>query len=237
MPISTEQQQGSRTRGDLQPAALYACSYKGEKPKKVIHCSFNPYEYTVSQQNNYKYEPSNKGERKVEFESAGPQTLKLTLVFDAYENGEGKRDVSKVTTELWNLMTPEEYWDGKRKAAPKQNKNKPDAPFVTFEWGVFKFVAVITSMTQKFTLFDHDGVPLRAKVDITFTQHKSEERDYQTISATTPPSIVAKSGERPDIIAANEMGDPAKWRDIAQANNITNPLALRPGQALKIPWS
>jgi hypothetical protein len=109
---------------------------------------------------------------------------------------------------------------------------KPDAPFVVFEWGVFKFVAVITNMTQKFILFDHDGVPLRAKVDITFTQHKSEKDDYQILLETGIASQTAPvlPNGRLDSMAADSLGDPANWRDIATANNITDPLALRPGQ-------
>lgn len=213
------------TRGALKAARLYAATPDGESKNTVeVCCSFNPYEYTVSQTNSYEYKPKAKADTKVEFKSVGPQTLKLSLIFDAYENGEG-RDVSKTTVQLWELMSPE----GITKI------EKPDAPFVIFEWGVFKFLAVITNMTQKFILFDHDGVPLRAKVDITFTQHKSETKDYQTIERTSSGLTSVKSGDRLDSIAAENLGDPSKWRAIANDNNIDNPLALRPGQQLLIP--
>ena len=36
-------------------------------------------------------------------------------------------------------------------------------------------------------------------------------------------------------IAAEEYGDPAQWRPIAAANNITNPRVLEPGTELIIP--
>lgn len=226
-PFSTEKEK-SRTRSSLVPARLYAAHENGEdKNELTVNCSFNPYEYTVSQSNNYDYKPTAGVETKVEFKSAGPQTLKLNLIFDAYEN-ENKKDVSQTTRQLWLLMTPEGITDIK----------KPDAPFVVFEWGVFKFVSVITNMTQKFIMFDHDGVPLRAKVDITFTQHKSQMKDYQKLQAGASSSIqtapILPNG-RLDSMATDTLGDPANWRDIATANNITNPLALRPGQNLLIP--
>jgi hypothetical protein len=224
--FSTETEK-SRTRGNLVPARLYAADNNGkDKEELTIHCSFNPYEYTVSQTNNYDYKPKAGAETKVEFKSAGPQTLKLSLIFDAFENNDSK-DVSQTTRKLWKLMTPDYVTEVK----------KPDAPFVIFEWGVFKFLAVITNMTQKFILFDHNGVPLRAKVDITFTQHKSETKDYQALKAdvTSPQTAAVLPNGRLDSMAADNLGDPASWRDIAEANNITNPLTLRPGQNLLIP--
>ena len=229
MPISTETDK-TRTRGNLASARLYEATADGDAKRGglEVRCSFNPFEYTVSQTNSYGYKPKADAETKVEFKSAGPQTLKLNLIFDSFEN-KATRDVSQTTNELWQLMTPEGITKIK----------KPDAPFVIFEWGVFKFLAVITNMTQKFLLFDHDGVPLRAKVDITFTQHKSEKPDYQSLakwkSQTPAQTASVTSGDRLDSMAAENMGDPANWRDIATANNITNPLALRPGQSLLIP--
>lgn len=219
---------GDTTRSNLKSAMLYAANADGTSKKTLlVYCSFNPYEYTVSQSNSYDFTPKAGAEERVEFKSAGPQTLKLSLIFDAYEN-ENTKDVSQTTRQLWELMTPKEITKTK----------KPEAPFVIFEWGVFKFLAVITDMSQKFILFDQDGVPLRAKVDITFTQHKSQEPDYQQLAAWhahTNTAVPILANDRLDSVAAQNLGSPANWRDIAQANNITNPLALRPGQNLRIP--
>ena len=225
-----------KTRGSLVPAELYACDAKGENLGKVIRCTFNPFEYTVSQSNSYDYKPKAKAGTKVELKNAGPQTLKLSLLFDVYEEkSKEKRDVSLITRELWTLMTPDP-----EDKTPKQEK--PDAPFVTFKWGVFKFLAVITNMTQKFTLFDFNGIPLRAKVDITLTQHASQAKDYEgkagNVSSLSfggdppPKKLDAPPDERLDNIAAEVLGDPAKWRAIAEHNNITNPLATLPKRPL-----
>jgi hypothetical protein len=38
-----------------------------------------------------------------------------------------------------------------------------------------------------------------------------------------------------DRICAMYFGDSTRWRSIAQANSVADPLALRPGQLLSIP--
>ena len=110
-------------------------------------------------------------------------------------------------------------------------------PYVAFEWGVFKFAAVITNMTQKFTLFKNDGTPVRANVDVSFTQYTDVE-DYknQNPSSGGGPReqlwrVVA--GDRLDTIAAGIYGDANRWRQIAAHNKITNPLVLRPARSMR----
>ncbi len=58
----------------------------------------------------------------------------------------------------------------------------------------------------------------------------------------TPPSITAQTytvqrGDSLISIAQKTLGHGDRWRDIAKANNITNPSALRVGMVLKIPTS
>ena len=95
-------------------------------------------------------------------------------------------------------------------------------------------------MTQKFTLFKPDGTPVRAKVEVTFTQYTDVE-DYPNQNPTSgggPNERVHRviSGERLDTIAAKVYRDATKWRLIAEHNKIGDPLALRPGQTIRIPF-
>lgn len=213
------------TRGNLAPAMIYDLK---QGKSSGIACMFNPYEYKVSKQNSYAEKPANRSTTPhFEFSKSGPQTLSLSLLFDTFESGQ---DVSVVTNQLWKLMEPKTDTGGKQKEPP---------PEVAFEWGVFRFQAVITSMTQTFTLFQKDGTPVRAKVDVTFTQHV-DENDYPRQNPTSGGGPlrrlwVVRAGERLDAIAAETLGSAARWRQIAEANGLSNPLALRPGQQLAIP--
>jgi hypothetical protein len=223
----------STTRGDLVPARIYKTNEQGTAIlNPIINCMFNPFEYTVSKTNSYGEEARNQSDSpSVNFKKAGPQTLKLALVFDTYETG---ADVSLETSRLWNFMSPTE-------AVTADNTDKKEPPRVAFEWGVFRFAAVITNMTHKFTLFKKDGTPVRAKVDITFTQYNDID-DYKNRpqNPTSGGGPIMQTwqvirGDRLDNIAANVYGDATKWRLIAEYNQMDNPLVLRPGQFITIP--
>lgn len=219
----------ANTRGKLTAAQIYEVDKNGKKTGgPPMDCMFNPYEYTVSKSNSYSEKSRNRSNApSFEFTKAGAQTLKLNLMFDTYESG---KDVSLTTNKLWKFMEP---------SVTTGNNRKKEPPGVAFKWGVFRFVAVITSMTQKFTLFKLDGTPVRAKVDVTFTQHK-DVNDYSKQNPTSGGADLQQvwavvGGDRLDTIAATVYGDGRKWQLIAKYNDITNPLSLRPGQTLTIP--
>jgi nucleoid-associated protein YgaU len=220
------------TRSNLQAARIHEVTASGEAKSGgvTVNCMFNPYEYSVSKTNTYKQERQNRSDvPSFEFEKAGPQTLKLNLVFDTYESDE---DVSLTTNKLWKLMESKTRREGNR------NKKVPP-PEVAFEWGVFRFVAVITDMTQTFTLFKSDGTPVRAQVEVTFTQHKDVD-DYPNQNPTSGGGEVERvwrviAGDRIDTIAYEVYGDATRWRVIAAYNHLDNPAELRAGQHLLIP--
>lgn len=218
----------ANTRSKLAAATIVEVDKDGNETGGIsVPCMFNPFEYTVSKSNTYSEKPNNGANApQFEFKKAGPQTLKLNLIFDTYETNE---DVSLITNKLWKLMEPKS----------EKGNNKKEPPAVAFKWGVFKFVAVITNMTQKFTLFTLDGTPVRAKVDVTFTQHKDVD-DYPRQNPTSGGGPIQRvwsvvRGDRLDLIAAAVYGDATRWRAIAEYNGITNPRTLRPGQQLTIP--
>jgi len=221
----------STTRGDLQPATIFEVNAfsqpTGELP---IMCMFNPYEYTVSKSNTFERDPKNNADvMHITFKESGSQTLSLSLVFDTFEK---KEDVSLITNKLWKLMEVKTRRD-------RKDTEKVEPPYVMFKWGVFQFVAVITDMTQKFTLFLPNGTPVRAKVDITFTQF-DDSNDYPGQNPTSGGGSVEQfwrvvGDDRIDTIAAKVYGDATKWRLIATHNQIANPLLLQSGQQLMIP--
>jgi hypothetical protein len=219
------------TRGDLVAARIYEVDKKGNpKGDLEVACMFNPYEYTVSKSNTFSDKPKKNADTSHgEFFKSGSQTLKLVLFFDTHESG---KDVSQVTRKLWRFMMT-------KNQQPKHEGDKIEPPQAAFEWGVFKFVAFITNMTQQFTLFTKDGTPVRAKVDVTFTQYVDLE-DYKPQNPTSGSQMRERmwrvtAGDRLDTIASQVYDDPARWRIIAEYNRIVNPLAIRPGQLLKVP--
>lgn len=206
----------------------------------IVNCMFNPYEYTISKSNSFKEQEAANGKDAppAEFSKAGAQALKLNLFFDTtLEKEAAKRNVTLHTNELWKFMSVKDAQSNKNKANAQAKK---EVPRVAFQWGVFYFVSYITSMSQQFTLFAEDGTPLRAKVDVTFTQYVDID-DYPKQNPTSGDGPINRvwrvtAGDRLDLIAAEVYRDATRWRTLAAYNNILDPLRLRPGQLLQIPY-
>jgi hypothetical protein len=221
-----------RTRGDLEAAKIYEVD-ENHEPKngsQPLSCMFNPYEYTISKSNTFSEVPANDSNTPhAELSNPGAQTLVIKLTFDTYETG---ADVSVETNKLWGFMRV-------FNTTTVDGNERREAPQVAFEWGVFKFVAYITQMTQKFTLFKSDGTPVRATADVTFTQY-TDVKDYPNQNPTsgggsTERMYTVIAGDRLDMIAAKVYRDATKWRLIAEYNHITNPFRMQPGQLIRIP--
>jgi nucleoid-associated protein YgaU len=213
------------TRGGLEPATI-----TNKTTGDVVPCMFNPFEYTISKQNQYENaETKGRNIPRVRFRQGGAQTLALKLLFDTY--GEAT-DVRGITGTLWRMMMIDED-----QADSRTGKGEP--PHCIFRWGKFEFEAVITRLTEKMTLFLRDGTPVRCEVDIAFQQVIDEE-EHAKQNPTSGGGAAHKTrlvlaGDRLDLIAFEEYGDATRWRLLAAANQITDPLRLRSGQVLMIP--
>jgi hypothetical protein len=201
-----------------------------DNPTESIECLFNPNEYTFSKQNTWNTKENiGKNVPQLEFGGGSSMTLKMELFFDTYTTG---GDVSEITDRIWKLMYIDENATGMT-----SSKGRP--PLVEFQWGsTWSFQAVITSITQKFTLFRHDGTPVRATLNVDFLQAKEDGKypgqNPTTISYGGYRVRSVKEGDTLDQIAFEEYGDSTMWRYIADTNSLSNPLKLKLGQTLTI---
>ncbi|MDH3754117.1 MAG: LysM peptidoglycan-binding domain-containing protein, partial [Acidimicrobiia bacterium] len=113
-------------------------------------------------------------------------------------------------------------------------------PWVQFHWGdLHTFKAIISSLELTFTYFGADGTPLRAKASVSLKQFEPEGAfgPQNPTSGTPLPERThqVQAGETLDRIAASYYGDPTRWRRIADANGISDPLAVPPGTLITIP--
>ena len=149
------------------------------------------------------------------------RTLSMELFFDTYEE---QTDVRAHTDKVYALL--------------KIDSSTHAPPICWITWGSFSFRGVLDHVSGKFTLFLPDGTPVRATLGVTFKEFIDVDvliKENPTHSADHTKTRVVKSGDRIDVIAADEYGDPAKWRPIAEANNLDNPSRLEPGDRLVIP--
>jgi nucleoid-associated protein YgaU len=195
-----------------------------------VACLFNPNEYTFQRTNAWTQKKV-KGENvpDLEFGGGSSATLKMNLFLDTSTTGGDVRDTIKKVRKLMDIEAK----------AKDMTTVKGRPPMVEFHWGkIWTFKAVITSLTEKCTLFRDDGVPVRATLDVTFLQAKEggvyEAQNPTTLGNSGYKRRVVNEGDTIDWIAFDEYGDSAMWRYIADTNNLDNPERLRPGQMLAI---
>jgi hypothetical protein len=207
----------------------YLETEKGDK----IPCLFNPSALQVTRVNQWAADsPVAQGTPTLRFAGARSGTMHLELFFDTTVDGSA---VTVHTSKLLGLMEVEPSLAG---ANPASGNVRPQ--WVQFHWGdLHSFKAVITSLDLTFVYFAADGTPLRARADLVLTQFEQELAfgPQNPTSGTPRPHRVHRvsPGETLDRIAARHYGDATRWRDIAAANRIEDPLAIRPGTVLAIP--
>jgi hypothetical protein len=201
----------------------------------TIPCMFNPAELAVSRSNSWAgVSLAGQGVPQVKYLGAGSGEMALRLTFDTTDTGEA---VTRHTGKVLKLMDIDSSLAG---TDPQTNNARP--PYVIFHWGnLHSFKAVVSNLQLRFTYFSSTGVPLRAQVDLSLTQFAESAAfgPQNPTSGTPDPHRVhrVQPGETLDRISAKYYGDSTRWRSIAAANGVVDPLALRVGSLLSIPRS
>lgn len=100
------------------------------------------------------------------------------------------------------------------------------------------FIGVVTSLKEKFSLFDQAGNVVRARVTLTMKSYEAPEVQLRRPPRHSPDRTkvrVLREGESLAKIADEEYGDPRLWRSIAEANDIDRPRFIPAGTPLKLP--
>ena len=198
-----------------------------------LEVRFNPTELTIAKSNQWKAaKAKGKNTPPLRFQEGQSGTLRLTLIFDSTATGSA---VTDETNRLLGFMRVDTELQGSDRS---RNMGRP--PWVRFQWGQFaSFKSIVEKLQVKFTFFADDGTPLRASADVTLKQFEDEEAwaPQNPTSGTRQPHTVhrVQAGESLDRIAASHYGDSTKWRVIAEANRIVDPVGLAPGLDLLIP--
>jgi LysM repeat protein len=174
------------------------------------------------------------------------RVLTMELFFDTYETGE---DVRVHTAPIVALLDRQP-----QTLAP---------PVLLFSLGRVQFRCVLTDAGQRFTMFGRDGTPVRSTMSVRLQEYADvslEIRQGLFLGSPTASAVVNKvitplveavarqlpanvatvvhvvlHGDTLSGIAGVYLGDPARWREIAELNRILDPLSLAPGASLVIP--
>ena len=206
----------------------------------TIDCWFNPKEYTIAKANQWEVKPvTGVALPTAQYSGGQPRKLSLQLLFDSTDSD--SLDVSDVTAKLFKMM------EAQASLGSGKGKNSGRPPMVTFVWGsTVTFKAVADNLSVQYTLFRADGTPVRAQAQLSLIQAdkamdkssgkgKSKPQNPTTRAQPGLGSHTVRDGDSLASIAFAHYRDPTRWRAIAEANAIDDPLRLKRGTVLSIP--
>jgi len=200
-----------------------------------IPFAFNPTEYSINRTNGFKGDPKPGIDRpNVDFTGGSPQELTVEMFLDDLGSGKG---VDGHLQLLYDAMKVNE----KFKKPGKKNSGRP--PSVTFEWGPTSFEGFIKSIAVQHARFSAAGATTRATVKLAIIQSADRkgvtpEPLPQNPTTRALPDLgahILREGDTLQAVATDVYGDPNRWRALAAANSIDDPLRLRRGTVLALP--
>ncbi len=194
-----------------------------------IEFQFNPKELSLTKNAKWKREAQRNAKKSgaPEFTGSDPCKLALEMFVDATKTMDDQ--VVKTVERLFACCVAT---DDSR----KQGKGSP--PWVIFKWGgMTGFPAYVASVTAKYTLFTPAGVPVRAVCTVNLEEISGEQGGQNptsgALAATDTHVLVA--GDTLQSLSFQAYGDAELWREIAEANDIDDPMRLRAGTRLLVP--
>ncbi|WP_432826877.1 hypothetical protein [Dactylosporangium sp. CA-092794] len=183
----------------------------------------------------------------VRFTGGGRTELVLDMVFDValVESGPAPQDVRELTGRLWSLA---------ENSAEERGAARP--PLVRLVWGKsWNVPGVVSAIAERFDAFNATGAPgrswLRLKLLRVDEPGDGAARSYDeelARSATAAPAAGRpaavqavgggggeRSGVRIDLLAAEALGSPMRWRELAAHNGVADPLDVTAGSVLAVP--
>jgi nucleoid-associated protein YgaU len=196
---------------------------------EVMSVLFNPEEYTVNSEVTYAQSaiPGVSGPL-LQFVHGNMATLEMELLLDTQEAHPGRNGASSDVRVLVRAITD--------LMAIESTTHAP--PVLLFTWGSLTFTCVLARASQKYQLFLPTGIPVRARVQVTFNEFRNidlEAKEIKRQTADYTKRRVVGQGETLSSIAADVYDDATVWRPLALANAIEDPREVAAGLQLVVP--
>jgi nucleoid-associated protein YgaU len=209
----------------------FARAYLLREDRSRIEFYFNPSTLRRERRANYNScEAAGQAAPTLEYRGTDSESLAFELLLHAHESVTADAIQSKIDA-LETLIQP-------TVEVPDTHQQRPEQ--VQFVWGQYTGpLSVCTSVTTTIELFDIDGTPLRALVAIALTQAMPEPgqqgQNPTTRATQRRRAHLVHAGDTLAGVAYAHYRDPTRWRAIALANEIDDPVRLQVGSRLTIP--
>ena len=192
-------------------------------PDPIVPVCFNPTQYRIEKANTFAEIPIPGLEAPpIQFIRGNTERLSLDLLVDTSGT---LQDVRKA------------YTDQLRALLDIQSELHAPA-ILRFVWDRQIFRGVIESLSITYVLFSPDGVPLRAQLALALKEYRPIEEQIAKAKTSSPDvdkAYTVRRGDTLSSIAYAAYGDPARWREIAVANDIDDPRGIDAGRVLRVP--
>jgi nucleoid-associated protein YgaU len=203
----------------------------------VIQALFNPERYTVTKGVQFaEIGIPGLDSPVLQFVRGQNEKISMELFFDTTDQGmvDPVTDVRTLSGQVYQLLKV----DGSTHAPPRVTLAWGDDSQLTSYGSSVSPWLVAESVTEEFSLFAPSGIPLRAKLNVTFREAWTIEQQLQATPRHSSDRTSVRQVQRGQTLAYIsylEYGDATQWRVIADANNLENPRVLTPGVTLTIP--
>ena len=111
-------------------------------------------------------------------------------------------------------------------------------PVVVLLWGTFSFKCFLDQFSVDYQMFQPDGTPLRAKLDMTFKGFYAPSEESSASNRQSPDVthiVTVKYGDSLPLLCQQIYKNASYYLKIAEVNNLTNIRHLEPGTKLHFP--
>ena len=226
--------------GALQKASL---TYKNAQTGRevTLPVQFNPTEYSISRGLRFKNNAGHGEESHPENTQAADSelaNLRVSLILDTstympeYQVPKGlskylndDKELTKICQDISLIM--------------KMNAENHEQSLVTFSWGSMAFYGHITSLSISYQMFNLNGMPVRAKLDM---EIEGEDKSILNVIGANPHESPDRTkyrrlNQREELwmLADAASHDVSCWKEIARENGILNPRKIDYTKRLKVP--
>lgn len=201
-----------------------------EKKTAEYVLPINPEQYAQTYKVDYDVQQS-QGAQGVEgrFKSSAPEELQLDYIVDGTGTVYGYAQPGKTVPEQIEAF---------RKVVYDLEGAIHQPRYLKLISKDFRFDCILTELKVTFTLFDSEGMPLRAKLNCSFLNYKETERRVREEGKNSPDLThrrTVKDGDNLPVLT-NEIYDaPDFYLEVALANGLTNFRSLDSEMTLVFP--
>ncbi len=168
------------------------------------------------------------------YSRSSPQNLNLNLFIDGTDVSRlgimqlEPGNTGDVTTQVKKFLGLTYIYNG--------DIHKPNS--LTVEWGPFTFDCCLTSVEITYKLFDKEGNPLQAELDVFFVSDIENTERVAKEGSNSPDlthARMVKSGDTLPLLAHEIYNDPMYYPELARVNNLDTLRKIEPGRILQFP--